>query len=58
MNIVNIIVCYDNFLFYFCFECFKYIIWIEMILIIIELLMFYFYKKILNVCIFSLFILI
>lgn len=45
MNIVNIIVCYDNFLFYFCFECFKYIIWIEMILIIIELLMFYFYKK-------------
>lgn len=58
MNIVNIIVCYDNFLFYFCFECFRYIIWIEMILIIIELLMFYFYKKILNVCIFSLFILI
>lgn len=58
MNIFNIIVCYDNFLFYFCFECFKYIIWIEMILIIIELLMFYFYKKNLNVCIFSLFILI
>lgn len=45
MNIFNIIVCYDNFLLYFCFECFKYIIWIEMILIIIELLMFYFYKK-------------
>lgn len=52
MNIVNIIVCYDNFLFYFCFECFKYIIWIEMILIIIELLMFYFYKKNLNMCVF------
>lgn len=53
MNIVNITVRHDNLLFHFCSECFKYITWIEMILTTIELLMFYSYKKNLNVCIFS-----